>query len=112
MIPTGQTVDDLHPGVLLAHCLHRKGVSRDKIAFAMFRATGIRCENEAARQYLAEDGYSVFEGEIPVSTAYGMASDGGRAITETSFRSLNDRAVHLAQGAIDKSAELQERRAA
>ena len=87
-------------------------MSRDRIAFAMFRATGIRCENEAARQYLAEDGYSVFEGEIPVSTAYGMASDGGRAITETAFRSLNDRAAVLAQGAIDRIAELQERKVA
>ncbi len=112
VIPTGQTVDDLHPGVLLAHSLQRKGVSRDRITFAMFRTTGSRCENEAARQYLAEAGYSVFDGEIPVSTAYGMASDGGRAITETSFRSLNDRATHLAQGVIDRIAEIQERRAA
>ena len=112
VIPTGQTVDDLHPGVLRAHNLHRKWMSRERIAFAMLRTTGCRRENEAARQYLAEAGYAVFEGEVPVPTAYGMASDGGRAITETSFRSLNDRAAGLAQGVIDGIAELQERRAA
>ena len=78
----------------------------------MFRTTGSRRENDAARQYLAEAGYSAFEGEIPASTAYGMASDASRAITETSFRSLNDHAAVVAQGMIDRIAELQERRAA
>ena len=112
VIPTGQTVDDLHPGVLLAHSLNRKGIPRDRIAFAMFRTTGSSRETEAARQYLAEAGYSALEGEIPTSTGYGMASDSGRAITETRFRSLNDRAAGLAQGVIDRIAELQERRAA
>ena len=112
VVPTGQTVDDLHPGVLLAHSLHRKGIPRDRIAFAMFRTTGSRRENDAARQYLAEAGYPVLGGEIPASTAYGMASDAGRAITETSFRSLNDRAAVLAQGMIDRIAELRGRRAA
>ena len=112
VIPTGQTVDDLHPGVVLAHNLHKKGISRERIAFAMFRTTGSKPENEAARQYLADAGYFVFEGEVPASTAYGMASDRGRAITETSFRTLNDRAAGLAQSVIDRIAELQDRRAA
>ena len=112
VIPTGQTVDDLHPGVVLAHSLHKKGISGERIAFAMFRTTGSKRENAAARQYLAEAGYFVFEGEVPASTAYGMASDGGRAITETSFRTLNDRAAGLAQGVIDRIAEFQDRRAA
>ena len=76
----------------------------------MFVTTGSRRENDAARQHLAETGYSVFDGEIPVSMAYGMASDAGRAITETSFRSLNDRAAVLAHGMIERIAELQERR--
>ena len=112
VIPTGQTVDDLHPGVVLAHNLYKKGISRERIAFAMFRTTGSKRENAAARQYLAEAGYFMFDGEVPASTAYGMASDGGRAITETSFRTLNARATGLAQGVIDRIAELQDRRAA
>ena len=111
-IPIGQTVDDLHPGVLLAHSLQRKGGSRNRIAFAAFRITGSNRDNEAARQYLAEAGSSAIEGEIPVSTGYGLASDGGRAVTETLFRSLNDRETHLAQAAIYRIAEIRERRAA
>jgi len=106
VIPTGQTVDDLHPGVILAHTLRKKGLALERIAFAMFKTTGSERENGAARQYLAQAGYLVLDGEVPVSTGYGSASDAGRAITETSFRTLNDRAATLAQSVIDCMAEI------
>jgi chromosome partitioning protein len=112
VIPTGQTVDDLHPGVLLAHTLRKKGIAAEKIVFAMFKTTGSERENATARQYMTDAGYTVLEGDVPVSTAYGSASDIGKAITETSFRTLNERAAKLAQGVIDKMAELQERQVA
>lgn len=112
VIPTGQTVDDLHPGVVLAHTLRKKGIAADKIAFALFRTTGSERENQAARDYLSEAGYLVLDSDVPVSTAYGSASDGGKAITETSFRTLNGRAAALAQAVIDRMAELQERQVA
>ena len=78
----------------------------------MFKTTGSERENAAARDYIAQAGYMVLSGEVSVSTAYGSASDIGKAITETSFRSLNDRASKLAQSVIDKMAELQERQVA
>lgn len=109
VIPTGQTVDDLHLGVVLAHSLRKKGIAPDKIAFAMFKTTGSDRENAAARDYITEAGYMVLEGEISVSTAYGSASDQGKAITETSFRSLNERASKLAPSVIDRMVELQGR---
>jgi len=112
LVPTGQTVDDLHPGVVLAHSLRKKGVAPERIAFAMFKTTGSDRENAAARDYIAQAGYMVLDGEVSVSTAYGSASDIGKAITETSFRSLNERASKLAQSLIDKIAELQERQVA
>ena len=112
VIPTGQTVDDLHPGVVLAHSLRKKGIAPEKIAFAMFKTTGSERENTAAREYIAQAGYTVLEGDVSVSTAYGSASDQGRAITETSFRTLNERASKLAQSIIDRMAELQERKVA
>lgn len=107
VIPTGQTVDDLHPGVVLAHSLRKKGVPAKRIAFAMFKTTGSERENAAAREYIAQAGYSVLDGDVGVSTAYGSASDLGKAITETSFKSLNERASQLAQSVIDRMAELQ-----
>ena len=112
VIPTGQTVDDLHPGVVLAHALCKKGISTDKIAFSMFKTTGSERENIAARQYLKQAGYKVLDGEVSVSTAYVSASDAGKAITETSFKTLNERASKLAQSVIDIMAELGERRVA
>lgn len=112
VIPTGQTVDDLHPGVVLAHTLRKKNVPANRIAFAMFKTTGSEKENAAAREYLTQAGYLVLEGDIPVSTGYGSASDIGRAITETSFRTLNERAAKLAQSVIDRIAEVGDRRVA
>lgn len=112
VIPTGQTIDDLHPGVVLGHSLRKKGIAPDKIAFAMFKTTGSERENAAARDYITQAGYMVLDGEISVSTAYGSASDQGKAITETSFRSLNERASKLAQSVIDRMVELQERQVA
>lgn len=112
VIPTGQTVDDLHPAVVLAHALRKKGIAPNKIAFAMYKTTGSDKENAAARQYLTQAGYIVLKGEVQVSTAYGSASDMGKAITETSFKSLNDRASMLAQSIIDQMAELQNTRTA
>lgn len=109
VIPTGQTVDDLHPGVVLAHTLRKKNVSVERIVFAMFKTTGSERENEAARQYLTQAGYLVLDGEVPVSTGYGSASDIGKAITETSFRTLNERAAKLAQSVIDRMVEVAER---
>ncbi len=78
----------------------------------MVKTTGSRRENASAREYLAEAGYTVLGGEVNVSTAYGAASDQGKAITETSFRSLNERASRLAQSVIDTIAELHSREVA
>lgn len=105
VIPTGPTLDDLHPGVVLAHALRKKGIS-GRIAFAMVKTTSSGRETAAAREYLTEAGYPVLDGEVPVSTAYGAASDVGRAITETSFRTLNARASALAQSVIDRMADV------
>lgn len=106
IIPTGQTIDDLHPGVVLAHSLTKKGLSASRIAFAMFKITGSDKENAGAREYLQKAGYAVLPGDVPVSTAYGTASDAGKAITETPFKTLNQRAGLLAQNVIDAVAEV------
>lgn len=109
VIPTGQTIDDLYPGVLLAHSLRKKGIGPAKIVFALFQTTGSKRESVAAREYIAEAGYMVLDGEVSVSTAYGSASDQGKAITETSFSTLNARASKLAQSVIDRMAEVKGR---
>ncbi len=110
VIPTGQTVDDLHPGVVLAHSLRKQGVPSERILFALFRTTGSEAEDRAAREYIADAGYQALDGGVPIRTAYGAALDRGKTITETPYQSLNARAVRLTQSLIDRMAELPERR--
>ena len=98
--------------MVLAHTLRKKGIPVSHIAVAMFKTTGRDRENAAARQYLTQAGYVVLEGEVSVSTGYGSASDTGKALTETSFRSLNDRAARLAQSVVDLMAEVANREVA
>ena len=102
VIPTGQTKDDLKPAVRLAHALADAGVEASKIAFALVKTTGSAAELAAARAYLAATDYAVLDGALPVSTAYGIAHDLGKAVTETTHRSLNVKAEALAQAIINR----------
>ena len=102
VIPTGQTKDDLRPAVKLAHNLADAGVSADKIAFALVKTTNSAAELRAAQDYLRQTDYTLLDGFLPVSTAYGIAHDAGRTVTETTHKSLNQKAEALAQSIIDR----------
>jgi chromosome partitioning protein len=102
ILPTGLSLDDLEPSVLLAHELMKKGIARHKIAFALCRVGDSEGEIEEARGYIGQAGYFVLPGELPERTAYRRAADAGRALTETGFPSLNSRADVLAQSIIDQ----------
>jgi chromosome partitioning protein len=106
VLPTGLSLDDLEPSVLLAHELVKKGISRQKIAFALCRVGDSEVEIAEARSYVEQAGYMVLNGEIPEKTAYRRASDEGRTLTETRFPSLNQRSDALAQSIIDQLAKL------
>ncbi len=68
-----------------------------------------KLELAEARSYLGAVGYFVLSGVIPERTAYRRASDTGRAVTETTFPSLNKKADHLAQAVINRLEELTNR---
>jgi chromosome partitioning protein len=112
VIPTGQSLDDLEPSVLLAHDLVRENIRRDRITFALCKVSDSAKEIEGARAYLSEANYQVLDGEIPFRTGFSMALDQGRAVTETNFRSLAKRADRLAQAIIDAAASASERQVA
>lgn len=100
VIPTGASLDDLKPAVLLGHDFVKEGVPRERFAFALCRV-GSEGEARDARNYIEQAGYKVFDGELYERVAYRMAQNRGRAVTETQFDSLNVRAVMLAQSIID-----------
>ena len=102
LIPTGQTKDDLRPAVQLAHSLVDAGIDAARIAFALMKTTRSAVEVAAARRYLEQAGYAVLEGEIQAFTAYGIAHDAGRALTETPYSTLNENAERLAQSVVDR----------
>ena len=102
VIPTGQTKDDLRPAVKLAHSVVDSGIVSARIAFALVKTTNSAAEIGAARAYLEQTDYTLLDGFLPVSTAYGIAHDAGKTVTETSYRSLNETAEQLAQAMIDR----------
>jgi len=108
VIPTGQTKDDLRPAVSLAHSLANSGINPNQIAFALVKTTNSDAEVAAARTYLEQTEYVLLDGYIPVSTAYGIAHDSGKAISETLHKTLNEKAERLAQSIINHLAALAE----
>ena len=112
MLPTGLSLDDLEPSVLLAHELRKKGTDREKIVFALSRVGDSEAEIEEARGYIGEAGYRILAGSLPEKTAYRRASDEGRSLSETRFPTLNKRSDVLAQNVIDLITKLQKGKAA
>jgi len=105
ILPTGLAIDDLQPGVQLAHELVTY-IPRQQMVFALCRVGTSQTEIDEARHYLREAGYMVLKGELPEKAAYRRASDEGRTLTETYFTSLNRRAEALAQNVVDTLASL------
>jgi len=101
ILPTGLSLDDLKPSVLLAHELIQNRIPADRVIFALCRVGDRENEIAEARAYITRAGYRVLEGELPERTGYRRASDQGRAATETTHPSLRERAERFAQNVID-----------
>jgi chromosome partitioning protein len=112
ILPCGIALDDLEPQVLLAHDLVKKGISKSKVAFAFCRVGDSEAELSEATDYIKHAGYNLLKGYIPERTGYRRASDAGQAITETPYKSLNNRAEELAQSIINLAQTTQKKGAA
>jgi chromosome partitioning protein len=110
VLPTGLSLDDLEPTVILAHDLVKKGIPRHKIVFALCRVGDSDGEIEEARAYITQAGYQALKGELPERTAYRRAADTGRALTETGFQTLNSRADVLAQSIVDQLSQSEKKK--
>lgn len=102
VLPTGLSLDDLVPSVLLAHELVEAKIPVDKIVFALCRVGDRDNEIKEAQKYIRKAGYEILAGSIPEKTAYRRASDVGRAMSEISFSTLRQRAEEVAQAIIDR----------
>ena len=107
ILPTGVSIDDRKPQVLLAHELTGKGILAARLAFALCRVGDSDSEIAEARAYISQAGYRILAGELPERTAYRRANEEGRAVTETRFPALNERASQLAQSIVDVVSKLE-----
>ncbi len=103
--PTGPSLDDLHPAVLLFHELAALGIPKSRLVAALCRVLD-EDEEIAARDYVEEAGYEVLEGSIPESITYRMAHNRGRSLTETNEQSFNERADTLIEALLTKVAAM------
>lgn len=99
--PTGASIDDLEPAVLLFHELVREKVPKASLVFALCRV-GSESEELEARTFIAKAGYETLVGSLQERVAYRQAQNVGQSITETRFAGLNQRADVLIQAIIDR----------
>jgi chromosome partitioning protein len=112
VLPSGLSIEDLKPQVLLAHELVQKGIDKRKLIFLLCRVGDSEALLQSARGYIAQAGYKVLPGVLPEKLAYLKAAEEGRALTETRFSSLNERAAQTIQGVIDAVTKLEKGQAA
>jgi len=96
VIPTGATLDDLRPQVLFAHELQSRGITNNKILFVLNKTPESLVAVQDAAHYIRSAGYAVVSLDLPMKVGYQNAQNTGRAASETSFPSLNERADSVA----------------
>lgn len=99
--PTNPALDDLTPAIRLFHELHKAGIAKQKLVFALNHVL-TDAEEQAAREYLIEAGYAVLAGFLPSKTSYRDAQNHGRSVTETRYPAMNAKADALIQSLIDR----------
>ena len=95
VIPTGTSLDDIEPAILLANEL-AKSLNSDKVVFVLYKTTSEAQEREA-KETILNYGYAVIDTAIPIKTGYIEAFDAGRAATETKYAQLNEAAAEMVQ---------------
>ena len=101
IIPTSLSLDDLEPTVRLAHAL-RQHCDAKRLCLSLCRVGNSTPELNEAIEYLNETPYHLLAGHLLEKTGYRRAFDAGRAATETTFYSLNEKADQLAQSIVDR----------
>lgn len=95
--PSGASIDDLRPAVLLFHELVSAGVPRERLVVALCRLLSDR-EDAMARAYVTKAGYDVLPGYIPERSAYREAHNQGQSLTEAKHQALGEQVEALMEG--------------
>lgn len=106
LIPTGTSIDDLEPAILLCHELKAKGINMDNVYLVFCRVGNSLSELDESLQYVKQSRYNYFNTVIYEKTAVRRASDEGKAANETKFKTINQTNDALLQNIIDKLTDL------
>jgi chromosome partitioning protein len=98
--PTGPSLDDLKPSVLLFHELVKKGIPKDRLVMVLNRV-GTEAEFKDAYDYISQSGYQALDEFIFEKPAYRQAQNIGLTILETRFTHLNQSAVKVINALIN-----------
>lgn len=103
VLPTGLSLDDLEPTVLLANALtNEHGIPLERIAIALVKTGDSPRELDEARSYLAATPYYVLNSQIPEKTAFRRAQDTGLSVVESPYKGPREQADQLIQSLIDR----------
>jgi len=91
VLPCCSSRADLIPTIKLGHELVKNQIPRRNIVFALSRVT-TESEIEDAREFITESGFKVLSGCVFEKPGYRQAQNDGYALTETKWKSLNDKA--------------------
>ncbi len=106
--PTGPTLDDLHPSVLLFHELVGAGIPKERLIFVLCR-TLAKAEEDAARDYLQRAGYEVLPQALAEKIGYREALNHGGSAIETEDSALNKQASAVVDGILKRVNEIVDR---
>jgi len=102
IIPTGLSIDDLRPSVVLANSLVKEDIECERICFVFNRATGSESEYKEACSYLKQTPYVLIDGRIEDKPCYRQAMDIGRSVIETQFKQPREKADLVIQNIINQ----------
>lgn len=91
VLPCCSSRADLIPTIKLGHELVKNQIPRRKIVFALSRVN-TESEINDAREFITEAGFKVLDGCVFEKPGYRQAQNEGYALTETKWKSLNDKA--------------------
>ena len=88
-------------------------MAKEKILFVLNKTIESDLAVREARAYISErTGYKLAEQDLSVRTGYQMAQNNGRAVSETNFDTLNEKADALAAEIVERMTELTQEEAA
>lgn len=109
VLPVGISKDDLEPTLDLATELVNKDIPRNTLLFVVCKVMeGGDIEAEKTRKSIQNWAFEVTKGWIPMRTSYSQAMDTGHALTETKYKSLNDKIDDIIQQIVNRAIQTQE----